>query len=130
MKLIGITGKSGSGKTTLSNMVGENENVGVIHIDELEDTISGKLKDNNRKSSQIKLKRIRKILNGNKYVFLSYIKLKGILLKRKIEIDSELKLDEDKEKQIVVDEYEVETEEENNNEEYYEEEEEETFDEY
>ena len=51
------------------------------------------------------------------------------LLKRKIEIDSELKLDEDKEKQIVVDEYEVETEEENNNEEYYEEEEE-TFDEY
>ena len=53
------------------------------------------------------------------------------LLKRKIEIDNELKLDEDKEKPVVVDEYEVETEEENNNDEYYEEEEEgEEFDEY
>ena len=44
------------------------------------------------------------------------------LLKRKIEIDSELKLDDNEKKQIVVDEYEIETEEENSIEEHYEEE--------
>ncbi len=41
MKLIGITGKTGSGKTTLSNMIAINENVGVIHVDE----IRGKLQN-------------------------------------------------------------------------------------
>lgn len=35
MKLIGITGMAGSGKTTFSDILGEKENVGVIHVDDL-----------------------------------------------------------------------------------------------
>ena len=88
MNLIGITGKSGAGKTTLSNMIAENENVGVIHIDELmekvkETKLSGITKNNKKGKKVSLLKNIRKFLNGNKYVFLTYMKVKGILLQGK-----------------------------------------------
>ena len=39
MKIIGITGKAGAGKTTLSNILAENENVKIIHLDYLLDNI-------------------------------------------------------------------------------------------
>lgn len=39
MKIIGITGKAGTGKTTLSNILAENENIRVIHLDYLLDDI-------------------------------------------------------------------------------------------
>ena len=35
MKLIGITGKAGAGKTTISNIMAQNYNVGVIHVDDV-----------------------------------------------------------------------------------------------
>ena len=35
MKLVGITGKAGSGKTTFSNMLSENSQISVIHIDDI-----------------------------------------------------------------------------------------------
>ena len=87
MKLIGITGKSGSGKTTLSNMIAEKEKVGVIHTDELLDRIKQdnilQVMECDNKGEPVSLKKgIIKFLYSNKYMFLLYIKMKGILLNR------------------------------------------------
>lgn len=39
MKIVGITGRAGSGKTTLSNILAENKNVRVMHLDYLLDKV-------------------------------------------------------------------------------------------
>lgn len=105
MKLIGITGKSGAGKTTLSNLIGQNENVGVIHIDELMEKVKKQklsgMMDNNKEGEPVAIKKnIRKILYGNKYIFLAYIKAKGILLNPKI--NEKIKQLEEEGKEVVV----------------------------
>lgn len=35
MKLVGVMGKSGAGKTTFTDILAENSNVGIIHVDDL-----------------------------------------------------------------------------------------------
>lgn len=89
MKLIGITGKSGSGKTTLSDMLAQNENVGVIHGDKLFDKVKQQnlfhIMECDEKGNPITAKKnIRRFVYGNKYMFLAYIRLKAILSKRTI----------------------------------------------
>lgn len=89
MKLIGITGKSGSGKTTLSDMIGKNPNVGVIHIDELYGTVKkeklSRIMENDENGEPVTVKKsARKILYTNKYIFLIYMRIKGLILNGKI----------------------------------------------
>lgn len=89
MKLIGITGKSGAGKTTLANIFAKNKNVGVIHVDELMEKVKekklSKIMDKNEDGTPLSIKKnIRKILYGNKHIFLMYIKCKGLFLNKKI----------------------------------------------
>jgi len=105
MKLIGITGKAGAGKTTLSDMIGENPNVGVIHIDELFEKVKkeklSKMMENDTNGKPVAIKKnIRKILYGNKYIFLMFARTKGIILTRKI--NKKIKEFENEEKDIIV----------------------------
>lgn len=105
MKLIGITGKSGAGKTTLSNMIAQNENVGVIHIDELSDKVkkqklSGMMQKDQKGNPVTLKKKVRKILYANKHVFLIYMKVKGTVLNRKIK--KKIKEFEEKGKDVTV----------------------------
>ena len=84
MKLIGITGK-----TTLSDMIGKNPDVGVIHVDELfekvkKEKLSGMMECDTKGKPVAVKKNIRKILYGNKYIFLMYTRIKGIILSKKI----------------------------------------------
>lgn len=89
MKLIGITGKAGAGKTTLSDMLGKNEDVGVIHVDDLfekvkKEKLSGMMEHNSKGKPVAIKKNIRKVLYGNKYIFMIFIRIKAIILSEKI----------------------------------------------
>ncbi len=94
VKLIGVTGKSGSGKTTFSDRMGENENIGVIHIDDLLKDIKLKyfkrLMDIDQNGEKTKVRTgMKKFLYENRLVFLMFMKFRQHLLKgplkRKIE---------------------------------------------
>lgn len=105
MKLIGITGKSGSGKTTLANLIGEHDNVGVIHIDDLlnrfkEEMLSSIMDNDADGKPTLVKKKHRKLVYTNKYFFLTYIKLESIVLDKKIK--DKIKEYEDSGKDIVV----------------------------
>lgn len=89
MKLIGITGKAGAGKTTLSDIIGRNQDVGVIHVDELfekvkREKLSGMMECNSKGKPVAVKKNIRKVLYGNKYIFLIFIRTRAIILSGKI----------------------------------------------
>lgn len=105
MKLIGITGKSGAGKTTFSNLLGKHHDVGVIHVDDLMDefkekNLSSMMDNDGEGKPTVTKKTLRKILYSNKYIFLSYIKVKSYILDKKIE--RRIKEYEEEGKNIVV----------------------------
>ena len=74
MKLIGITGKAGAGKTTISNIIAQNNNVGVIHVDDvLKDVKLKYLKlfmDTDNKGEKTKVNgKLKMLLFRNKILF-------------------------------------------------------------
>lgn len=94
MRLIGITGKSGSGKTTFSDILAKNENIGVIHVDELLKEIKLKYfknimnKDKNGERTKVN-SRLKTILYKNKILFNIFMRIRAKLIDKKVsqEID-------------------------------------------
>lgn len=95
MRLIGITGKAGSGKTTFSNILAENENIGVIHIDDLLREIKLKYfkmimnEDKNGEKTKVNSK-LKTRLYKNKIAFRTMMKIRAKLLEKRLnqEIDN------------------------------------------
>jgi len=90
MKLIGVTGKTGAGKTTLSNMLAENQNIGVIHVDDILRKIKLKyfkfLMSKNKDGEKTKINsRMKKILYGNKVLFNLFMKFRARLIQKPLE---------------------------------------------
>ena len=89
MKLMGVTGKSGAGKTTFSNIISQNNDVGVIHIDDLLKEI--KLKyfkflmntDNHGEKTKVN-GNLRMLLYKNRTIFIFFMKFRAFLLRKRI----------------------------------------------
>ena len=89
MKLIGITGKSGAGKTTFSNIMAQNNDVGVIHIDDLLREIKLKyfkpIMNMDNKGEKTKVNgNLKMLLYKNKIIFNLFMKFRARLLKKRI----------------------------------------------
>lgn len=105
MKLIGITGKAGAGKTTISNIIAQNNNVGVIHVDDvLKDVKLKYLKlfmDTDNKGEKTKVNgKIKMFLFRNKIMFNLIMKFRNLLVTKYIE--NEIQKLQDKGKDIIL----------------------------
>ncbi len=80
MKLIGIIGKSGSGKTTLSKMLERDNNVGVIHLDDMAEKIKKRMPN-----SIINKEEMQSNEQGEEFMLLNerYRKIRNIIIKNK-----------------------------------------------
>ena len=105
MKLIGITGKAGAGKTTISNIMAQNYNVGVIHVDDVLKEVKLKYlklfmdKDNKGEKTKVNGK-IKMFLFRNKIMFNLIMKFRNLLVTKYIE--NEIQKLQDKGKDIIL----------------------------
>lgn len=113
MKIIAITGKGGAGKTTFSNILSENKEIGVIHVDDF----AGKAKrryfkpflqpesnnntESTKKSPKVK-NGIKKLLFRNKYTYNFFMFIRSKLVERELE-EAIIQLEQDGKKIIVID---------------------------
>lgn len=107
MRLVGVTGKSGSGKTTFSDILAQNENIGVIHIDELLKELKLKyfkrILQEDKNGERIKVNsKLKTILYKNKILFNIFMRIRAKLIEKRIsqEID---RLQEQGKKVILID---------------------------
>lgn len=105
MKLMGITGKSGAGKTTFSNILAQNEDVGVTHIDDLLREIKLKyfksLMQNSNKGEKTKVNSgLKMLIYKNRIVFNLFMKFRAKLLKKRI--DSKIQELQDRGKKVII----------------------------
>lgn len=105
MKLIGITGKAGAGKTTISNIIAQNNNVGVIHVDDvLKDVKLKYLKlfmDTDNKGEKTKVNgKLKMLLFRNKILFNLIMKFRTLLVRKRI--DGKIKELQDAGKDIIL----------------------------
>jgi len=105
MKLMGITGKSGAWKTTFSNILAQNEDVGVIHIDDLLREIKLKyfksLMQNSNKGEKTKVNSgLKMLIYKNRIVFNLFMKFRAKLLKKRI--DSKIQELQDRGKKVII----------------------------
>lgn len=90
MKLIGVTGKSGAGKTTFSDMLAENSNIGVIHIDDILKEFKLKYfkpflsQDKNGEKTKIN-SNLKKMLYSNKFIFDLFMRFRAKLIEKTID---------------------------------------------
>ena len=90
MKLIGVTGKSGSGKTTFSDMLAENPNIDVIHIDDILYDIKLKyfklIMKENKDGEKIKVdSKLKTFIYKNKIIFNLFMKFRAKLIEKPLE---------------------------------------------
>lgn len=89
MKLIGITGMAGSGKTTFSNMLAQNQEIGVIHVDDLLKKIKLKyfsfIMKENAEGEKTKVdSNLKTLLYRNKILFNMFMKFRSKLIQKLI----------------------------------------------
>lgn len=96
MKIIGITGMSGAGKSTFTEMLGENEKVGIIKVDDFvgkakkkyfkrflqpeENNTTEPTRENPKLNNSVK-----KFFFQNKILFLALMKLRSVLVRQGVE---------------------------------------------
>lgn len=92
MKIIGITGMSGAGKSTFTEMLGENEKVGIIKIDDLVGEVKKKYfkaflqpKENNTTENTRENPKLnnsaKRFFYQNRFMFGFLMKLRSFLIK-------------------------------------------------
>ena len=92
MQLVGITGKAGAGKTTFSNILANENNIGVIHIDDIMKQIKLKYfsmfmdKDKDGKRTKVNSK-LKRILYRNKIIFNLLMNLRAELIKEPLLVE-------------------------------------------
>jgi len=107
MKLIGITGKAGSGKTTFSDILAENENIGVIHIDDILRKIKLKYfkgimqEDKTGEKTKVNSK-LKTMLYKNKTIFNLFMKFRAKLIEPYLK-EEILKLEKEGKQFILID---------------------------
>lgn len=107
MELVGITGKSGSGKTTFSNMLAQNSEIGVIHVDNILKDIKLKyfkflMKENVHGEKTKVDSGLKTMLYKNKILFNIFMRFRAKLIEKPLttEINN---LKSDRKKIILID---------------------------